>query len=117
MPPLFNCKNMNIEAIIKRIKNMNIEDVIKLWNEHIDRRFFRFAEIHEMDDEKYWDDLYDYYHSKLLLIVKGVEWNKPYVIFDEESQSFLCLNTKEEFLRSNEYGEDWLIEELLCRHS
>ena len=108
---------MKEEYIANSIANMDIDEVIRVWNEHIDRRFFRFAEIHEMDDEKYWDDLYDYYHSKLLLMVKDVEWNKCYVILDEESQRFFCYDTKEEFLGSDGYGENWLIEELLCYHS
>lgn len=110
---------MTREQAKEILNGMPLEDCIKMWNECGADMYMRSAEIHEMDDERWWDylakELGTYY------LVWHIHYNNEffdiydeYFFYNDGNSTFISFTTKEDLL---EEIEDWFIEELINREN
>ena len=102
----------------EQFKQMSLQDCIDLWNEKTADHYLRSYEIHEMDDEDWWDYLkgeIDGYWFMRYLLESGQTFNitDRFFFYDSEINQFFSFSTKQELIE--EVGEDTFIEELTNR--
>jgi hypothetical protein len=102
-----------------RLNNMSLEDCIKMWNEEGADMYNRSAEIHEVDEEKWWDYLSEelgaYYLATNLLSSRADGHFTHYdrfFFYDENDCTFHSFDDKKGLVKV--LGE-WFIEEFINR--
>lgn len=102
-----------------RLAEMSLEDCIKMWNEEGADMYRRCVEIHEVDEEKWWDYLSEelgaYYLATNLLSSRADGHFTHYdrfFFYDENDCTFHSFDDKKGLVKL--LGE-WFIEELINR--
>ena len=106
---------MTREQAKEILQGMSFEECIEMWNEYGADHYNRSAEIHDMEDFKWWDYLSSslgaYYLMWFLLGSDGVfKRTDDFFLYNESSCEFYSFNNKEELLF---LIEDCFIEEII----
>lgn len=107
------------EQAESRLAGMSLEDCIKMWNKEGADMYCRSAEIHEVDEEKWWDYLSEelgaYYLATNLLSSRADGHFTHYdrfFFYDENDCTFHSFDDKKGLVKV--LGE-WFIEEFINR--
>ena len=102
-----------------RLNNMTLEECIKMWNAEGADMYRRSLEIHENEDEKWWDYLSEelgaYYLAHYVIkSTKDKDFNPShqYFYYNEDDCTFYSFDDKKGLVKV--LGE-WFIEELINR--
>lgn len=103
------------------LRGMSFEDCIKMWNESAADHYMRAYEIHEIDDDKWWEWIvkeaggFNFVYD---LLSSGDRFNLTdmYFFYDADSSgNFISFSTKQEFIEVVE--EDFFINEIMNRNN
>ena len=108
---------MTREQAKEILNGMSLEGCIKMWNDSVPDHYRRFCEIHEVDDDEWWDrlanELGGYYFMWNLLNCEGIfNKNDEYFLYNQDSCEFISFDNKERLML---FMEDWFIEEIINR--
>ena len=111
---------MTREQAKEILNGMSLEDCIKMWNDGAADMYQRSAEIHEMDDQHWWDylsrELGAYYLMWYILDSSMDNFNRrdEYFFYDENTCDFYSFDDKEGLMK---HTKEWFIEELINREN
>ena len=111
-------KIMNREQAFETLRAMSFEMCIGMWNESACDHYMRAYEIHEMDDDNWWDWIQKeigsgYWYMRYLLQSQSFNVTDRYFFYDTEISEFFSFSTKADMLEI--IGDDFFIEELINR--
>ena len=109
---------MTYEYAKEILRGMSFEDCMEMWNESAAYHYMRAYEIHEIDDDKWWEWLTKEVGGFRLisdLLSSGERFNLTdmYFFYDSEGDSLVSFSTKQEFIEAVE--EDFFINEIMNR--
>ena len=101
------------------LREMSFEECIKMWNESAADHCMRAYEIHEIDDDKWWEWLTKEAGgfrliSDLLSSGDRFSLTDMYFFYDTEGGMLISFSTKQEFIEAVE--EDFFINEIMNRN-
>lgn len=98
---------------------MPFKDCIEMWNESAADHYERAYEIHEIDDEPWWEWLMKEsggWNFVVSLLNSGEHFNitDKYFFFDVDGEHLVSFSSKQEFIEAVE--EDFFINEIMNRN-
>jgi hypothetical protein len=108
---------MTREQAKEILNGMSLEDCIKMWNDNAVESYCRAIEIHEMDDENWWNwltkELGGFWLMDFLLRSESTFNRRDmFFFYDENVNEFYSFDNKEEMF---EIIGEWFIEEIINR--
>lgn len=109
---------MDRERAFETLRAMSFEMCIGMWNESACDHYMRAYEIHEMEEDSWWDWIQKeigsgYWYMRYLLQSQSFNVTDRYFFYDSEISEFFSFSTKQEMLEI--IGDDFFIEELINR--
>lgn len=100
------------------LEKMSLEDCIKMWNEGMSENRNKISEIHEVEDDDWWNFISQEigaYYIMWGLCHCGNAFNRfdEYFFYDNNNATFISFDTKSQML--DLIGE-WFIEEIVNRN-
>lgn len=100
------------------LERMSLEDCIKMWNEGMSENRKKISEIHEVEDDEWWNFISQEigaYYIMWGLYYSESTFNRfdEYFFYENNGATFISFSTKEEMLKL--IGE-WFMEELINRN-
>lgn len=100
------------------LQGMTFEECIKMWNESAADHYMRAYEIHEIDNDKWWEWLVKdtggfFFVRDLLSSGERFNLTDKFFFYDAEGSMFISFSTKQEFIEAVE--EDFFINEIQNR--
>ena len=92
-------------------EQMSLEECISYWNDRLDK--YRISEIHDMDDDEWWDRLAQRVGTYYLIRgskERGFNFDDRYFFYCDSNDRLYSFTTKEGMLTI--IGEEWFINEL-----
>ena len=91
-------------------QDITVEELIERINDNIDIYTYPHSQIHEIDDDKSWDNLGSYVGGSMLvqLLCKGIPERANWWIYNEDANEIVWFSSKQAILNAFGYVLDEL---------